>query len=446
MRISRLWILPCLLAVVAAVVVIWATVMMGRWLTGEGFHALLEREAGRALQIKAELGPLSLEWLGVTSPKFRGTGSEKTPLKKLDTEGLHAKLRLTSPASGFWAVEEVSMDKLKLHLGPANSVKENSRTNAAALVEDNPSPVVIDVLRSRESDVLIELPDGKSVNIIGTTMEARPQGDQMNCVARGGTLRSCLFPDLVLNLKSAAFHFSNGDATLSAAELTPVSGGMVHLEGFFPNGKEESHIKGHCENIPTSALLPHYKEIRGTLDGWGIVKWTPGHSRGGEGFLRGNNIILENMPALEKLADLTGIDEFRHLAVQEFEVSFEGDPSATRWKNLILEAKGYIRLTGEATTTSEGALAGNFQLGITGNIINMIPMAPQILGLREHDGYLWMPVTIGGTLDHPSEDLTVRLGLVVAAGAEGLLRKGVRQGLDILGITTGETEEKASKK
>jgi len=49
MPISRLWILPCLLAVVAAVVVIWAAVMMGRWLTGEGFHALLEREAGRAL-------------------------------------------------------------------------------------------------------------------------------------------------------------------------------------------------------------------------------------------------------------------------------------------------------------------------------------------------------------------------------------------------------------
>jgi hypothetical protein len=38
------------------------------------------------------------------------------------------------------------------------------------------------------------------------------------------------------------------------------------------------------------------------------------------------------------------------------------------------------------------------------------------------------------------------LGLVVAAGTEGLLRKGVRQGLDILGITTGETKEKASKK
>jgi hypothetical protein len=162
--------------------------------------------------------------------------------------------------------------------------------------------------------------------------------------------------------------------------------------------------------------------------------------------LRGNNIVLENVPALEKLADLTGIDEFRHLAVQEFQVTFEGDPSATRWNNVILESKGYIRLTGDATTTSEGALTGNFQLGITGNIINMIPMGPQILGLREHDGYLWMPVTIGGTLDHPTEDLTVRLGLVVAAGAEGLLRKGFQQGLDILGISKGETEAKASKK
>ena len=50
-----------------------------------------------------------------------------------------------------------------------------------------------------------------------------------------------------------------------------------------------------------------------------------------------------------------------------------------------------------------------------------------------------MPVQIGGSLSHPSEDLSPRLGLAITAGATGVARESIQAGLKILGLDQANT-------
>ena len=64
----------------------------------------------------------------------------------------------------------------------------------------------------------------------------------------------------------------------------------------------------------------------------------------------------------------------------------------------------------------------------------MIPFAREVLGLNEHDGYIWTPMLVEGTVAHPKEDLSPRLATLVTAKAEGMVKEGIQEGLKILGI------------
>ena len=59
--------------------------------------------------------------------------------------------------------------------------------------------------------------------------------------------------------------------------------------------------------------------------------------------------------------------------------------------------------------------------------------------MDEREGYVWIrePILLSGTLGRPVEDFSPRLTTMVAAGAEGMVRKGIGTGLGALGIKTG---------
>jgi hypothetical protein len=73
----------------------------------------------------------------------------------------------------------------------------------------------------------------------------------------------------------------------------------------------------------------------------------------------------------------------------------------------------------------------------------MIPFSRELLGLEESEGYIWtrQPVTVGGTLSHPEENLTPRISMLMAAGATGVVRNGIREALDLLGVHPGNRAE-----
>ena len=150
-----------------------------------------------------------------------------------------------------------------------------------------------------------------------------------------------------------------------------------------------------------------------------------------------NDAEVHGIPALDELATFTGMEQFRKLSLRKASARFERAGSVTRWREINLEAPGVLMVTGEAEVGDKGSLAGTLQAGVTTDIVRVIPMAKELLSVEEHDGYFWIPVHIGGSLEHPTEDLRPRLVMAIAAKASGMIRQSLDEGLKILGIQSG---------
>ena len=447
MKKTLLWTIPPLvpIAIMAA-----ALVLVLRWIESDECRALLEQRTQAVLHAEAKLAPLNWRWFGVSSPSFNATGRSDSALKQLEATDLQATLSPSSILRGVWGVKEISLDKLKLRIGStenapskgAPSPDTNPSAQAKGLQKWVPSLVVVEVIHGRKTDLLIEIGQA-SITLDNTTLEARPdsQGQQTLFKLSGGKLGTSLYPDLKLNLGTARCLLADKGLDLTGADMTAPGGGAIRIRGMFPSDGTPSSLSGTWEKLPVAVLLPRLGDkVTGGLSGDCTMKWGLGHRREGEGTIRGEGITLTGMPAFIKLAELTGLEQFRRLPVQTFSTRFTVRDQVTEWRDIVFESQGFLKITGEASTALDGSLTGRIRLGITTRIVNMIPFARELLGVEERDGYIWIkdPITLGGTISHPTDNFTPRLTVLAAAGAEGMVREGVRTGLGILGIKVGE--------
>ena len=447
MKKTLLWTIPPLvpIAIMAA-----ALVLVLRWIESDECRALLEQKTQAVLHAEAKLAPLNWRWFGVSSPSFNATGRSDSALKQLEATDLQATLSPSSILRGVWGVKEISLDKLKLRIGStenapskgAPSPDTNPSAQAKGLQKWVPSLVVVEVIHGRKTDLLIEIGQA-SITLDGTTLEARPdsQGQQTLFKLSGGKLGTSLYPDLKLNLGTARCLLADKGLDLTGADMTAPGGGAIRIRGMFPSDGTPSSLSGTWEKLPVTVLLPRLGDkVTGGLSGDCTMKWGLGHRREGQGTIRGEGITLTGMPAFIKLAELTGLEQFRRLPVQTFSTRFTVRDQVTEWRDIVFESQGFLKITGEASTALDGSLTGLIRLGITTRIVNMIPFARELLGLEERDGYIWIkdPITLGGTISHPTDNFTPRLTVLAAAGAEAMVREGVRTGLGILGIKVGE--------
>ena len=443
MKKTLLWTIPPLLPVVLLAVVL---VLLAWWIGSDDCRTLLQNKTSAALNAEAQFAPLNWNWFRVASPRFSATGRAGTALKQMEASGLQAALNPSSILRGIWGVKEISADELKFRIGsPESTSQKNPATTpipASGFLKWLPSLVVIDVINGKKTDLFIEMGQA-NMTLTGSAMEARPSpnGEKTLFKLSGGILSSSRYPDLSLRLGTARCILTDKGLDLTGADFAGPSGGTIRCLAMFPSDGSPSRVSGNWDKLPINVLLPHFGDkVAGLLTGDITMSYESGNRRQGSGKISGEGITLTGIPALTAFAQLTGLEQFRKLPIQTFSTRFTIRDSVTEWRDLVIESQGFLKITGEVNTSLDGALSGTIQLGITSRIVNMIPMARELLGLEERDGYIWAkePVTLGGTLSHPSESLTPRLSLLLAAGAEGVVREGVRSGLGILGIKVGE--------
>ena len=430
------WIVPLNLVWIMLAIVL---VLLARWLEGGEFRSLVEQKATERLHAKAELAPIHWAWVGLTSGSLRALGSAETALKKIESSGLHARFHPAGLLQGHLVVEKITLDRSEIHLGPVkegnNEVVAEVSTQPSRLPKWLPTQFVIERIESCSTDVLIEQPKGGSVDILGTHLESLTEGDQIRFEAHGGRLVSERFPDLKIDVDTIRCRLSNEGLDLTGADLSIHNGGTLRLEGTFPSNGRESRLKGHWAKVELTSLMPALEgKVLGSLEGQGEAAWGRDGIHSISGNVSAHDITLSQIPALEKLALFTAMDQFRHLPIQEAHATFSGDVNKTTWSDVVLESKGLLKLIGDAEVGREGSLKGSFQVGITKRIVDMIPFAREVLGLNEHDGYIWTPMIVGGSLSHPTEDLSARLVTAVTARAEGVIKEGIQEGMKFLGI------------
>jgi hypothetical protein len=428
--------------------------MLARWIKGEECHALLESKASEALAGRAEFGPLEWLWFGVASPQVKAFTGDGARPHTMEAGNVRARLRPASLLHGCWAVEEISMEKARLHFAAA--VPGQAREKAAASSPPDapaairrpswiPSVVVVEAIRSPRTDLLFDLPEGKMLELLQTKLEIFPEKEDLRLEAHGGSFIWTRFPGFQPDLHWARGRLREGRLRINGAELGFSGGGSADFEGEFPDAEGVSHLKLHCKGLPIGDVFPTASAmIGGTLSGEATSAWKPTELLSMEGKVAVDNASVHGVPALDKLAAFTGMEQFRNLSLKKASASFARVGSVTRWKEIILEAPGLLKVTGEAEVGENGSLSGNFQAGVTTDIVRVIPMAKELLSADEREGYFWMPVHVSGSLEHPTEDLQPRLIMALAAKASGMIRGGIDAGLKILGIKPDGTNAPAS--
>lgn len=440
--------LPWVVSLLAlAVVSLSAAFVLTRWIRGEECRALLENKVSEAIGGKAEFGPLQWLWVGVGSPRVKAVSQGDGLPHTLEAANVRAHLRISSLLRGFWAVEEISLEKVRLHLtaslsAPARRIAASGKPAAAPDRRPFwiPSVFVVEVMRSGDTDLLFDLPQGKTLELLGSKFEVYPEHGEARLEAHGGKMVWSQFPEFQPGILWARGRMKEGRLRLNGAELSFDGTGSVCLEGEFPDKEGISRMEVHCTAIPLAKIFPSAaSSLEGNLSGVGRSSWTPSELRTMEGTVSVSGASVRGVPALDALAAFTGMDQFRHLALSKVSAVFSREGAVTRWRQINLESPGLLRITGAADVGDNGSLSGIFQAGVTTDIVRVIPMARELLSAEEHDGYFWMPVHIAGTLDHPTEDLRPRLLTAVAAKASGMIRGGIETGLRMLGIKPADT-------
>lgn len=420
--------------------------MLSRWIRSEECRAVLESKASEALSGKAEFGPLEWLWVGVASPKVKASSGDGARPHSLEAGNVRARLRLASLFQGCWAVEEISMEKARLHFAAAVPAQLRESKPAAAhasmvrLPSWIPLVLVVEAVRSGNTDLLFDLPSGKMLELLGTKLDVYPEKEEFRLEAHGGQMIWTQFPGFQPNLLWARGRLREGRLRINGAELGFTGGGSTSFEGEFPDPDGVSHIKLHCKGLPISDVFPTaLSMVSGTISGEGTASWTPTEARSMEGKLAVDNASVHDVPALDELALFTGMEQFRNLSLKKASASFVRAGNVTHWSEIILEAPGLLKVTGEAEVGDNGSLAGTLQAGVTTDIVRVIPMARELLSAEEREGYFWIPVHVGGSLEHPTEDLRPRLVTAIATKASGVIRGGIEVGLKILGIKPDST-------
>jgi hypothetical protein len=417
-----------------------------QWIRSEECHAVLESKASEALSGKAEFGPLEWLWVGVASPKVKAFSEDGSTPHSLEAANVRARLRLASLLQGCWAVEEISMEKARLHFAAAVPAQLKDSKPAASNVPKIqlpswiPSVLVVEAVRSGNTDLLFDLPMGKMLELLGTKLDVYPEKDDFRLEAHGGQMIWTQFPGFQPNLLWARGRLREGRLRINGAELGFTGGGSTSFEGEFPDPNGVSRIELHCKGLPISDVFPTaLSMVSGTISGEGKASWTPTEARSMEGMVVVDNASVHDVPSLDELAAFTGMEQFRHLSLKKASASFARTGNMTRWREIVLEAPGLLKVTGEAEVGDNGSLSGTLQAGVTTDIVRVIPMARELLSAEEREGYFWIPVHVGGSLEHPTEDLRPRLVTAITAKASGVIRGGIEEGLKILGIKSDAT-------
>lgn len=154
------------------------------------------------------------------------------------------------------------------------------------------------------------------------------------------------------------------------------------------------------------------KALKGTADIKATIEGDPAKSetillQGDFNLKRG---VLTGLPMLENLAERTKTKEFTRLELNTAKWNFRKQGEQILLKEIEIEARGLVRLVGNITITGNN-IRGSIEVGVAPGRLRSIDGAEQRIFTRDENGYKWAvpAMTISGTLDNITEDLSTRI-------------------------------------
>jgi len=432
------WITAGIVLTVAVTALVVGSMWVGSYVRSDAFRALIADATGKAFDATAGFEPLRWNGASVYSESAKLEGKSGTTLNKMEARQLRAELDWRAAFSGAWRVDEISISRLDGEWIPA---PKNSPAAKLQAPDHSKSPAGIASLLPHRFELgavkigAASLAFG-DVRIADSAISIKPDGAGWFFQGTGGELRLPWPP--VLAITSFRARDQGGDYFLTEGNLRLGENGKVTASGESAGGGK---LQVTWEGVRTADVLTGEwrKRLDGILSGNSLVTF-PDRATGAFQLQDGR---LENVPLLATVADFTGNPAFRRMPLQEIRGDFTCERGIVQIKNFSAESKGLLRIEGTATLGQRGELEGHFQIGVTPQTLQWLPGSRERVFVNARDGYVWTDLTVGGTLDHPTENLSARLagamGNAVIERGTGLIKdvspaaaEGVKGVLDIL--------------
>ncbi len=345
--------------------VIFFSPLFTHYIESNGFRVAMENETAKGLHFpNGRYAPIRRTGsLTAQSENFQASNGERA-LKSLDAHGISARFNPWGMFVRQWRFSDVHVRSgdVEIQIYEANPEAIEPKPWFAIFL---PNRVFLKRIESEHSNVIWRF-RGEPAGFFGTQLLITPHGPDFEYRATGGTLKMALLPGLYL--RGAHLLVTSTLLTIYDVNLAPdeTSDGSIHGQGTSGIGKDKSvDFKANFDRVPIRTWLSG--KWKGHLSGsaFGDVHWAGENpkleSSSGEGSFRVRDARIENLPLLEKLAEL-----------------------------------------------ERRMLRGAIKLGVAQQYLDWLPK-PEEVFTTKRSGYLWTTVHLSGTVDEPKQDLSPRI-------------------------------------
>lgn len=364
----------------------------------QAFVDFLSRRIGEATGTVVRMQPLRWEGTSARCPAIALQGTGTSRIRSLDATDVSARWDWRALGRGLWRIEAVSVDTLDVVLQSPPPSTPAVKSSAA------PSRIEWTGMEVRRANLAFE-----SHRLSQSRLDLVPVSGGFDVKARGGILHMTGLP--TLEVLEGTVRQRGVDFELSNARFRSLQGGQLEASG---RTGRASRLDVSWAGIPTESLP--VQEIDGWLDGnvsGSATRSADGHWQGRFEVAGGS---LRRVAVLDQVAAFLDDPALRNPRLKEFRGSFDVQNERTLLTALALESDGLVRIEGTLTIHRGGAIEGDLHVGVPDSLLRHFPGAREEVFSTAWNGWNWAPLSLGGTLENPTENLSNRLATAVAKG------------------------------
>ena len=395
----------------AAGTIVFFSPLVTHYIEGDTFRVAMENETAHGLHFPSgRYSPIRRTSPLTAQAESFGARNGERALKFVDAHGITARFDPWGVFIRQWRFSDIHVEsgEVEIQIYEANPEEVAPKPWFALFL---PNRVYMKRIESERANVTWQF-RGKRAGLYGTRLLITPQGRDFDYAAIGGKFSMALLPDLYL--RRANVLVTKTLVTINHIDLASDEGSErnIHGEGTAGIGKDRSiNFSANFERVPIRGWLPDKWKEHLNGRAFSSVHWTGATPKledsSGEGSLHVRGGRADNLPFLEKLAEVAREKSFEQLELTDCSLNFTWRYPSIEIKDIALEEKGKFRVEG-TISIDRRALRGAIQLGVTREHLDWLPNPEEIFS-RRHSGYLWTTVRLSGTIDDPKQDLSPRI-------------------------------------
>jgi hypothetical protein len=395
----------------ASGVAVFLSPLLTHYVERDAFRTAMEQETAKGLHFpRVRYAPIRrTSAVTAQSESLEADNGEKA-MKSLVAHGIAAKFDPWGIFLRQWRFDSVHVESgdVEIQIYEAHPEAVRPKPWFAIFL---PNRVYLTKIQSEQANITWRL-RGERAGFFGTQLLITPNGRDFEYLATGGRLKMVPIPDL--ELRRTHLLITKTLLTLYDLDLASDSNSdeSIHAKGHAGLGQDKSiDVKATFKSVSIRQWLP--AEWKGRFDGsaFGDLHYTGKDSKlessSGEGSLRIRNGRIDDLPFLEKLAELSHKKTFERLDLNECSLGFAWRYPEIEIKDIAIEEKEKFRIEGEISIKRR-LLRGTIRLGLSREYLEWLPNPEEVFS-RRSSGYLWTDVHLSGTIDEPEQDLSQRI-------------------------------------